>query len=174
MEETNTKDKDIVPVYEISYLVVSSISEDKLEGEVSALHKLFTEASANIIAEEAPHKETLAYTMRKKTVSGAYEKCDEAYFGWVKFELDSSKVEELKKGIEKHPSILRTLLVSTVSENTYLGKRASAIAASFSARSEGDTRTEERPEVKKEIAPVAPASVEEMDKSIDEMVKVAI
>ncbi len=171
MEET--KNNDRIPVYEISYLIAPSIVEEKLEGEVSALKGYLAEAGeAVVIAEEMPHREHLAYTMRKKTVSGSYEKCDEAYFGWVKFEAAADKVEAVKKLFEKHPSVLRMLLISTVRENTYLGKHASAIAASFSAKTEV---SESRPAAVVKIeTPTAPASKEEMDKSIDAMVGEAV
>lgn len=131
-----------------------------------------------------PHSERLAYTIRKKTVSGSYEKYDTAYFGWIKFEVTSSAVESIKKIVEIHPSVIRMLMISTVKENTYLGKRASAaLAAEFAPtgkRFSGERaeRTEKAPftitkanEDVKDAAPAAPATVEEMDKSIDAMVK---
>jgi hypothetical protein len=112
--------------------------------------------------------------MRVKTVSGSYEKYDKAYFGWVKFEVSSSIVEAVKKSVELIPTILRMILLSTTKENTYLGKRASQIAATIMPK-----RTFEPVAItgagvgaivdeKKESAP---ASIEEMDKSIDDMVK---
>lgn len=164
-----------MPVYEISYLVSPSIPEEKLEGEVVALNKFLKESGAEVIAEEAPHMENLAYTMRKKTVSGAYEKCDEAYFGWVKFAIAPDKVDPLKKQFEKQASILRVLLVTTVRENTYLGKHASDVAASFSAKTEtGDLKPHVKAVEKAEALPVTPLTKEEMDKSIDAMVNEAI
>lgn len=170
MDQSTKKDQQ---VYEIGYLVVPSVPEEKLEAETKALASILADAGAAVVAEEAPHKEDLAYTMRKKTVSGSYENCDQAYFGWIKFEINSDKIGEIKDRFEKHPSILRTLVITTVKENTYLGKRASVIAASFSAKGEtSEGKTEEKIEEKKDTA--APASIEEMDKSIDEMVKVAI
>jgi ribosomal protein S6 len=159
-------------VYEISYLVPTSVAEDNISAEGEALKKVILDAGASVITDEAPHRQKLAYTMRKKTVSGSYDKYDEAYFGWVKFELDTDKIEGVKKTFDSHPSVLRYLLISTVAENTYLGKRASVIAESFGAKSEPvEAKPEEKIEEKKEAAPL---SIEEVDKSIDEMVKEAI
>jgi ribosomal protein S6 len=79
-------------VYEIGYLIATSIPEEKVPGEADTLKKIITDAGATIIADEAPQHEPLAYEMRKKTVSGAYNTYDSAYFGWVKFELDSGKI----------------------------------------------------------------------------------
>jgi ribosomal protein S6 len=157
-ENTNT---DRQSVYEIGYLLVSSIPEEKIPAEVDTLKKIITDAGASIIAEGEPHSEQLAYTMRKKNVSGSYEKYDEAFFGWVKFDLDSGKIEAVKKQIEVLPSVLRMLLITTVRENTYLGKRAPAMISKVPGVGP----------VAEEKKEAAPATIEEMDKSIDEMVK---
>ena len=159
---------DRIAVYEIGYLVVSSVLEEQLSAEADKVKKIVTDAGASIIAEEMPHKEHLAYEMRRKTVSGSYEKYDEAYFGWVKFELTSDKIEAVKNAVTLLPSVLRMLLTSTVRENTYLGKRAADVVASMSLkRTSPETPTSPMIEKKE----VTPASIEEMDKSIDEMVK---
>ncbi len=155
-------------VYEIGFLIAPSVPEEKIPGEAEVITKIVTSAGASIIAEEAPHRMKLAYEMRKKNVGGTYEKYNEAYFGWTKFEVVSDGIEAIKKSIEAHPSVLRMLLVSTVRESTYLGKRAPAIAAEISLKKDP---SEKAVEEKKEV--VAPASIEEMDKSIDDMVKEA-
>lgn len=171
MDENNNKDR--LMVYEIGYLLVPSIPEEQIEKEEETLKKIVTDNGAKIVAFDIPHREKLAYTMRKKTVSGSYEKFNQAYFGWIKFEVNSDKIEIIKKAFDKNVSVLRMLLITTVAENTYLGKRASEIAASFSAKIEaGDVKTEEILVQKENVG--APASIEEMDKSIDEMVKEAI
>ncbi|MEN9913126.1 MAG: hypothetical protein RLY66_534 [Candidatus Parcubacteria bacterium] len=148
-------------VYEIGYLIASSIPEEKVQGEADAVKSIITGSGASVLAEEAPHRQHLAYTMSKKTVSGGYDKYDIAYFGWTKFELGSDKIEAVKKAIELHPSVLRMLLISTVRENTYLGKRAQALVSASAPL--GD-----KVEDKKDAAP---ATIEEMDKSIENMVK---
>lgn len=149
---------DRLSVYEIGYLIAASVPEEKVPGEAEAIKKIITDAGAEVIAEEAPRREQLAYPMRKKMVSGAYDTYDSAYFGWIKFELGSDTIEAVKKAVEAYPSVLRMLLISTVRENTYLGKRAATIVPKSEAL-----------EDKKETA--APATIEEMDKSIDAMVK---
>lgn len=160
MEENNKEDRQ--SIYEIGYLIATTIPEENIPMEADVLRKMITDTSAAMIAEEAPYHIDLSYTMRKKTVSGSYQKFDDAYFGWFKFEAGSGKVEAIKKAMELHPSVVRMLLITTVRENTYLGKRAPAILAKMASSVAQE---------KKEI--VAPASIEEMDKSIDEMVKEA-
>jgi ribosomal protein S6 len=169
--DENTKE-DRISVYEIGFLI-AGVPEDRVPAEAGAVKEAVTGSGAAIIAEEAPRHEALAYTMRKKNVSGSYEKYDDAYFGWIKFEAQSDKVDGLKKAIEAMPSILRMLLITTVKENTYLGKHAPIVAAVPYAKK--TVTLADAPEavaavVEKEPAPAA-ATVEDMDKSIDDMVK---
>jgi ribosomal protein S6 len=161
--------EDRVSVYEIGYLI-AGVPEEKVSAEADAIKGAIGGIGAAVIAEEAPRHEGLAYTIRKKNVSGSYEKYDDAYFGWVKFEAVTDKVEGLKKTIEAMPSVLRMLMITTVSENTYLGKHAPATM----------TAAIRKPITLADIAPEAgpvadaaaiPVSVEEIDKSIDDMVK---
>lgn len=176
----NDNNKDRQAIYEIGYLIVGSIAEENIATETEKVKKVIIDAGANIIAEEAPHHQQLAYTIRRKTVAGSYEKYDEAYFGWIKFEIGTDKIEAIKKTIEVIPSILRILLITTVREDTYLGKRAPTAAAvamptldeKNTARSPHKTSMEAViPEEVIESAVAPTATVEEMDKSIDEMVK---
>ncbi|MCX6718990.1 MAG: 30S ribosomal protein S6 [Candidatus Taylorbacteria bacterium] len=170
MNEAITGDR--ASIYEVSYLIADSIPEEKALVESEAVKKIILDSGASIIAEENPHRECLAYEIRKKTVSGAYDSYDQAYFGWIKLEVGSEKIEAIRKAVEIYPAVLRALVISTVRENTYLGKKATVIAASFSAKTEStatrDNTKEEKKEVKKEAIH---ASTEDIDKSIDEMVK---
>jgi hypothetical protein len=96
--------------------------------------------------------------MRRKTVGGSYTNFDEAYFGWIKFELDPGAIVGAKKAIEDIPEVFRILVITTVRENTYLGKRV--------PMREGKALT-----IVEDKKPLTSASIEEMDKSIEEMVK---
>lgn len=149
-------------VYEIGYLIASSIPEEKIPGEADAIKKIIVDSGASVISEEAPVHQQLSYTMRKKMISGVYEKYDTAYFGWIKFEVGSDKIESIKNKIEVIPSVLRMLLISTVKENTYLGKRIGTLVSKDSSG-----------EVVEETIDEVPVSIEEMDKSIDAIVKEA-
>jgi ribosomal protein S6 len=165
-------------VYEIGYLIAPSVPEEKVPAEAEAVKKILGDAGAETIAEEAPHRMKLAYEMRRKTVSGSYDKYNEAYFGWIKFEVGSDVIESLKKAVEIHPSVLRMLLITTVRESTYMGKRAPAIATEIGMRKSEAAPMEMAPKKPKPMMveqkiDTAPASIEEMDKSIDAMVKEA-
>lgn len=156
-------------VYELGYLL-AGLPDERVAAEADGIREVVTKNGGTIIAEETPHHERLAYTMRKKMVSGSYNKYDEAHFGWIKFEAASSKAAAVKNAVDTREPVLRTLLITTVRENTYLGKRAPAVAAAFAKKGP----EEAAPGVgaaKKDTVAAAPATVEEMDKSIDEMVK---
>jgi ribosomal protein S6 len=164
--------EDRKSVYEIGYLIAPSVPEEKVPAEADALRKILTDAGASIITEEIPSTMDLAYEMRRKTVSGAYDKYNEAYFGWIKFEVGSDMIEAAKKSFEAYPSVLRMLLIVTVRENTYLGKRASVIAADINSKKDSSS-DEKSPKASGADKDAAPVSVEDMDKSIDAMVKEA-
>jgi ribosomal protein S6 len=171
----DTTHEEGVKVYEIGYLFVSSIPKEKVAAETAALKNVLAKAGAVVIAAEDPELITLAYQMTKK-INGSYQRFDEAYFGWVKFDLPPNAIESVKKSLDATENILRHLLVTTVKENTYLGKRAPTF--SVAARDMGMIAPEgvapvAEAAVEKSSAPivVAAANVEDMDKSIDAMVK---
>ncbi len=151
-------------VYEIGYLLVSSIPEEKVESEVLKLKEILTKKNAQFIGEEAPELRTLAYTMIKK-IGPTNHRFDKGYFGWFKFELDTKEIEAVKKAFEENVNMLRMLLITTVKENTYLGKKSTEPMPEPQA----DVNVEVVEGV--EAAPVV--LTEEMDKSIDAMVKEA-
>ena len=156
-------------VYEIGSLL-AGIPEERVAAEAEAIKGIITKNGGTIIAEESPKLEKLAYTMRKKLVSGSYQNFDEAYFGWVKFEAASAAVDAIKKAVEAMEAVLRIIVITTVRENTYLGKRAPAIAQAAPRRAAPEAEVTAPKPVE---AAAQPATIEEMDKSIDEMVKEA-
>lgn len=163
------KHEDRIVVYEIGYLLASSISEEKIGIESDLIKKIINDSGASIISEGAPEGRDLAYTIRRKTVGGSYEKYDSAYFGWIKFELGSSLIESVKKTIELIPSVIRALVITTVRDNTYLGKHAPSVNQKV-----GDGEKIAEAGVGSLIqAEATPATAEEIDKSIDAMVKEA-
>lgn len=156
---------DRTNIYEIGYLLVSSIPEEKVTSVVADLREVLTKKGASFIAEEAPELRTLAYTMAKK-VGASNHKFDQGYFGWFKFELAVKDIAAIKKSFEENSHMLRVLIITTIKETTYLGKKSETAMV-----------------IKQEEAILAPvevkegaevvASVDEMDKSIDAMVKEA-
>jgi ribosomal protein S6 len=154
---------DQVQVYEIGYLLVSTIPEEKVATEVASLKETLTKKGAEFIGEEAPELRTLAYTMIKK-MGTSNHRFDQGYFGWFKFALPKKDIVSVKKSFEENKNMLRTLVITTIRENTYLGKKAPVAALV--------TKEEEIAVVESPVDTTV-SSVEEMDKTIDDMVKEA-
>ncbi len=157
--------KDGVKIYEIGYLIVPSVPEEKVAGEVEKIRSVISKFGGEIFAGEEARKKVLAYTMIKK-IGVINHKYKEGYFGWLKFEITSESINEVKKALEVDSNILRFLLTNTVKENTYLGEKAKTLAKEVSKEDDKDGEVKAE-EVKEESNP------EELDKSIDDMVKSA-
>jgi len=150
-------------VYEVGYLFVPTISEEELPASYGNLKELISSFGGQIISDEVPKMITLAYQMLK-VVANVRSKFNTAYFGWVKFEMDPSKVLELKKKLDLSPEIIRFLIIKTVKENTIATKR-------FVYRD----NAHKKPAVKNADGVVAePVEInkEEIDKEIDAMIAV--
>jgi ribosomal protein S6 len=151
MEKTAERD---AKVYEIGYLIVPSIPEEKVAGQVSAIKDILNKHKAEVIADESAMLRPLAYTMIKK-IGTANRRFDSAYFGWIKFEAAPVEVRLIEKEVKEVESILRLLLINTVREHTLLSSKLN-LESSDKGVSEG--------------GPKRPVSTEDMDKSIDKTV----
>ncbi len=123
---TRSKKTDEPKVYEIGYLLVSSIPEEKVSAKVDELKAVLSAKKVEMIAEEAPVLETLSYTMIKK-VGAKNTRFTQAYFGWVKFATDTESIIKIKEAFDADTEVLRFLLINTPREATYLGKRTSTV-----------------------------------------------
>jgi len=154
--QENTKLVDGNEIYEVGYLIVSSIPEEKVPAETEALHALITKEGGEIISHENAVLRPLAYTMIKEA-TGRHHRYNEGYFGWVKFEIPRANIDAIKKALDTRENMLRYLLITTVRESTLAPQKV--LAAKELKKEDG---------VSEEVKPV---SVEELDKTIDDMVK---
>ena len=147
-------------VYELGYLLTPAISEENLPVVYGNLKELVSSLKGVAISDEMPKMINLAYAMTK-VVANVRNKFNTAYFGWVKFAMDSDKVLELKKKLDLDPNFIRFLILKTVRENTIATKRF--------ARGE----MHRRPMIKKneKIGTAVPINKEEIDKEIDALVE---
>jgi ribosomal protein S6 len=112
-----------VRVYELGYWLVPTISEDEIGNQVTELkNKLKNFGAGEIIAEESAYLREIAYQMCK-VINNQNNYFTEGYFGWIKLELDPSKVLALKADLEVDPTIIRFMIIKTVKENTLYTKR---------------------------------------------------
>lgn len=110
---------DTSSVYEISYILLPNLSAEESLKELSSIQEAILSNKGEIISFENPVMIDLAYPMVKVTTSSR-TKCQKGYFGYVKFEMESSSVSEVKKYAELNANIVRFLIIKTVRENTLL------------------------------------------------------
>lgn len=148
-------------VYELGYLLVPTIKEEDVPVNYGNLKELVLSFGGEIISDEIPKMNSLAYSM-PKIISNVRHKFNTAYFGWVKFIMDSRKVLELKRHLDLDSNFIRFLILKTVKENT--------IAARRFVRGEAYRH---RPKSKSAVNEMAvPINKEEIDKEIDALVAV--
>lgn len=99
-------------VYEIGYLLVSSVSKEEALDEVSKIKNVLEKNKAKFLSEEEPKFIDLAYPM-SKTVDADKKIYEDAYFGWIKFEAETENLAVLKKEFDSNKKILRYLLIKT-------------------------------------------------------------
>ncbi len=137
-------------LYELSYLLVSTVPEDKISEEVATIKSAIESAGGTIETSADPSLRDLAYPMslskeHKKTTYTA------GYFGWMVFSAESDIVKRIEKALDAHERVLRFLLIN----------RPPMAAASTKAKAPGVGPRKEKKEVNEE----------DIDKSIDEMVE---
>lgn len=146
-------------VYELGYLLIPTIEEGNVPAVHGDLKDLVTSTfKGEAISDDAPKAMPLAYTMVKVT-NNVRSKFDNAYFGWIKFTMDSDQIVELKKKLDLDPNIIRFLIIKTVKENTIATKRFTT------------GRGLQRTFVPKKLdEPTGPINKEEVDKEIDALI----
>lgn len=112
-------------VYELGFHFVPTLSEDEVAVQFSHLKSLIEKKGGTFIAEATPEMTDLAYELTK-TTKAQKKRYTEAYFGWVKFELNAEEVSTLEKEVKAFEPILRYLLITTVRENTLVGSKESS------------------------------------------------
>lgn len=155
MDETVTLDGDR-SVYEVAFLITPNVTEEKLPEAFGTIKSMVLDRGAVAISEEFPKMIPLAYTI-ERTIDHKTNTYDEAWFGWIKFELDPLAVAALEKEVRNRPEVVRSLLIKTVRENTMAAKRG------FGAR-----RRPKSTDKDQESAPTI--SKEEIDREIEALV----
>lgn len=157
--ENSNEDVDVNSrVYEVGYILVPTLSEEEVPAVYGDLKDLVASFGGEIISDEMPRMISLAYSMLK-VVANVRNKFNTGYFGWVKFSMDTEKVDELKKKLDFNPNVIRFLVLKTVKENTIAAKRF--VRADM----------HRKPMVKKnENEEATPINKEEIDKEIDALI----
>lgn len=127
MQEKETHIVGTERVYELSVLFVPELQDSALSQAVADLKTKLTDLEVNIISEGAPTHVKLAYQVEKH-INNKIKKVNFANFCWLKFEIDSSKIGEVKKFVDlkMNTIVMRHLIVKTVKDNTFLGELTEA------------------------------------------------
>lgn len=144
-------------VYEVGYLLVPTIAEENVGGEVTNLKDMLSSNGAQFISDEFPKMMELAYQM-SRDIANKKNKFTTGYFGWVKFELPTENALTVKGNLDRNESIIRYLMIKTVRESTMSTKRTYTKDAT------------KRRSVKSEETPAEPMNEEVIDKEIDALV----
>jgi ribosomal protein S6 len=109
-------------VYEVGYIMVPTIAEENLGGEVTAFKDMLGENGVTFISDEYPKMMELAYEM-SRSIANKRQKFSYGYFGWVKFECTTHQAKVIKDLLDKNEKLVRYLMIKTVRESTMSAKR---------------------------------------------------
>lgn len=158
-------------IYEIGYLLSPAVRDEDLAARTNELKDSLTGLGASFVSEGNPEFIDLAYEM-SKIIDNKRTRFNQAYFGWVKIELDPAKMAELKDLLDKNVLLIRYLLLSAVRENTIIGKRP------LGRILKGERQEESASESESGEEPKAPAAeepsdipVEKIDEDLDAEIK---
>ena len=96
--------------YELAFHILPTIAEGEVKAVFDKIKADITKQGGILAEEEAPARFDLAYEI-VQYLEGRNRKFSSAYFGWVRFELEASKIAELTESIEGAKEILRHLLI---------------------------------------------------------------
>ena len=161
--EKNPESADNLQIYEVGFMLEPNLSESSVQEIFSGIKNAIAERKGTVISEEFPKRRELAYEM-VKSVLGSNRRYVGGFFGWVKFELETSLLNDLKVIFEQKVEIIRFLLIKTVRENTLIYQRVP-----FVPRVDGEKPRREAPKVQDGVVPT-PISEEELNKSIEKLI----
>jgi ribosomal protein S6 len=131
-------------VYELGYLILPSVAEDKVSTVVDKIKGIISKNSGKELEGEEPMKIDLAYTMTK-TIGASRYVVNDAYLGWIKFELEPAQAVAFKSEIDQTDEILRSILIKVPRETSFSFAKAKALLAEKEAEAQ-EAREEEAAE----------------------------
>lgn len=155
-------------LYELGFHIVGTIDSNKVASVIDEIKSLITTHHGDIVREGEVREMTLAYPMVKH-IAGVNKKYNQTFFDWIKFNMNSEDVANLKIALDLKDEILRYLLIKTVNDDAHSTSKMVEI--------EEEEENEEVPAKEVEIAEekkertVSVDKSQEIDEAIDEMVK---
>lgn len=96
--------------YELAFHVLPTVAEGEVPAVYDEIKAAVTATGAEIFDEEAPARFDLAYEIEKH-LEGKNRKFKSAYFGWVRFRVETDKIEDINEAMDGNTKILRHLLL---------------------------------------------------------------
>lgn len=96
--------------YELAFHILPTIAEGEVPNIFEEIKAFITKHGGEVFDEEAPQRFELAYEIVKH-LEGKNRKFTSAYFGWVRFRMEASPVEQLQEEMRSRGDILRYLLI---------------------------------------------------------------
>jgi ribosomal protein S6 len=158
-------------IYEVGYLLSPAVREEDLAGRVDDLKNSLIKAGASIISEGNPEFIDLAYEM-SRIIDNKRVRFNQGYFGWIKFEVGPAELALVKELLDTNTLIIRSLLISTVRENTIVSKKSLGKILKGERQDDAEVSAE-APEVVAEAEVPAEKLDEALDEEIKELVKEA-
>ncbi|MBI3631922.1 MAG: 30S ribosomal protein S6 [Candidatus Vogelbacteria bacterium] len=121
MEDTTKK------LYEVGYLLIPLIPEDRLADEVNVLRSYIETANGFIIGEDQPKMRRLAYTIKQRGMASKKIRFEDAYFGWIRFQASASDVLVINDALDKNDKVLRYILIKPVKDTPRIQRVMNAV-----------------------------------------------
>jgi small subunit ribosomal protein S6 len=164
----------IMQHYELCFIVSIKFLENELQKVVSAVHELLKKFGANITSENNLGKQRLAFPI-KQTNQGTYIA--------IEFDLEQELLKKIDNQLKLTPEILRHLIIikrvkteaekmreAKIQEGLRRAKEEELAKAEKSAK-EALKKSETVEEKKEEKPAPKKASIEDLDKKLDELLK---
>ncbi len=143
-------------LYELGFHILATLSEEEALSKYKDTSVFIEKNGGEIKLSQNPQPRALAYEITRKG-AGKKELFNSSFFGSIIFEIESSKIEELQKGIKKFDFVLRFLLIEVPKE--VLSPKERHIPQSH--------REEVKRATEKKDSPIDEATI---DKAIEELV----
>lgn len=143
--------------YELAYHVLPTVADGEVTTVRDTLAAHITDLGGTLGEEETPQRFDLAYDI-EKYIEGKNRKFSSAYFGWMRFSLESAKIGELTEAVTEERALLRHLLIR-------LTKNEIAAPFYFHAANAADKKVTDVTEGEPDIDPNAATATEAVDDS---------
>jgi small subunit ribosomal protein S6 len=115
-------------VYEVSYIFVDTLDDEEAVSKANALKESIATLGGSFIAEETPYLRELAYEM-VRVIKNQNNRFNQGYFGWIKTEIDPSKIALVDKTLKLDEDIIRHLVLKADREVHIFTKRNPVVKA---------------------------------------------